>query len=228
MSVSIARSSKCSGWFPVGPHYDSLISQQESATQTSTKCWFNSIRLISYTGDPAVVGRSDWMRRCAHRHAHTHTTNLALQTFHSDWYFLMPSLSYCSVRPPPTPVCVVVVCMHGASAFVWVCMRDCTSFTTHVWLYYAFKCVRECMFVRVCGSWHCSRPIGGLALTRMSPQAPVLVGCLVLALHVSWLSAVRLYPTLGRLPGAGAILPSPWTSPSHPPHSPRPHVFLTG
>lgn len=121
----------------------------------------------------------------------------------------MLSLSYYSIHPPSC----VVVCMHRASAFVWVCMRDCTSFTTHVWLYYASKCV--------CGSWHCSRPIGGLALTRMSPQAPVLVGCLVLALHVSWLSAVRLYATLGRLPGGGAILPSPWT-----PASPSPPCLL--
>lgn len=56
------------------------------------------------------------------------------------------------------------------------------------------------------GSWQHSRPTGGLALTRMSPQAPVLVGCLLLALR-----AGRLYPTLGRLPGGGAILHPPLT-----------------
>lgn len=116
----------------------------------------------------------------------------------------MLSLSYCSIHSPHVWWCLYAQCV---CICVWVYERHCTGFTTRVWIYYAF--VLTCMRVCVCCSWHHSRPIGGLALTRMSPQAPVLVGCLVLALHVSWLSAVRLYPTLGMLPGAGAILPSP-------------------
>lgn len=83
--------------------------------------------------------------------AHTHT-HLALCS------------GYSLVSPLSPPMCCVF-------AFVWVCMRDCTSFTRHVWFHHALECV--------CGSWHCSRPIGGLALTRMSLQAPALVGCLV-------------------------------------------------
>lgn len=141
----------------------------------------------------------------------SHKTNLALQTFHSAFSLVFPHASFVSLlRSSPRHVLLFSCTVH---LHVWVCMRDCTSFTTHVWLYYVFKCV--------CGSWRCSRPIGGLALTRMSPQAPVLVGCLVLALHVSWLSAVRLYPTLGSLPGGEAILPSPWTPASLKPPAQR-------
>lgn len=203
-----AMSSKRSGWFPVGSHYDSLISRQASATQTSTKCWFNSIRLISYTGDPVVVGRSDWRRR---------TNTLSNTHNKSGLYFLMLSLSYYSVHSSPCVLLFACTVRLHLCGCVWetaqALPRMC-DFTMH-------------SSVCVCGSWHRSRPIGGLALTRMSPQAPVLVGCLVLALHVSWLSAVRLYPTLGRLPGGGAILPSPWTSHPTPPHPPRPPIFLT-
>lgn len=81
--------------------------------------------------------------------------------------------------------------------------------------------------VCVCGSWQRSRPVGGLALPRTSPQAQALVGCLVSAPHVSWLSAVRLYPTLGRLPGGGAVQPPPHTHTHNPTKHRRPHHHLT-
>lgn len=74
VSVSNVRSVKRSGQFPIGPHNDSLISQEESAAETYTKCWFNSIRLISYTAVAVVVGKSDRMR-CWRANAHSHINN---------------------------------------------------------------------------------------------------------------------------------------------------------
>lgn len=74
VSVSNVRSVKRSGQFPIGPHNDSLISQEESAAETYTKCWFNPIRLISYTAVAVVVGKSDRMR-CWRANAHSHINN---------------------------------------------------------------------------------------------------------------------------------------------------------
>ena len=238
MSVSISGSPKCSGWFLVGPRYDSMISQQEKCN-TDIHQMLVQLGFSSGGEDPAVAGRSDWMRhRCVRTHTHTqtrthtHTTNLAIQTFHSDCSLVFPHaffvlwLRSTPHHHPPCVLLLLLACTVRLHLCGCVCVRDRKSFTTHVWLYYAFECARVCVFVRACMRvvpGMAPGPLEGLALTRMSPQAPVLVGCLVLALHVSWLSAVRLYPTLGSLPGGGAILPSPWTSPSPlPPHSPRP------
>lgn len=106
---------------------------------------------------------------------------------------------HCLVSPPipMSPLSLTIAC------YCRLCLRVCLSVCAFVWLLAPLQA-------------H-----GGLLLTRMSPQAPVLVGCLVLALHASWLSAVRLYPTLGRLPGARARLPAPQTAPSHPPTLPQ-------
>lgn len=124
----------------------------------------------------------------------------------------MLPLSYFSFHSncPPSPVCLFAYVCQSVRA----CTRVCDTYV--------------CVCMLACGSWHCSRPRGGLALTRTSPQAPGLVGCLVLARHVSWLSAVRLKPTLGRLPGAGAILLSPQTcSPLPSPTLLEASLFLT-
>lgn len=180
MSVSISGSSKCSGWFLVGPGYDSMISQREKCN-TDIHQMLVQLCFISYGQDPAVVGRSDWMRR-----RHTQTTNRpskpSIQT--AVLYFLMLSLSYGSVHPPTTTplvcgvVVVVVVCMHGASASVWVCVSERPRKLQHACVtllcIQACMCVFVCVWVRVCGSWHGSRPIGRLSSHQDVPTGPSL------------------------------------------------------
>lgn len=140
MSVSIARSPKCSGWFPVGPRCDSIVRQQEITTQISSKCWFNLSRLISYTGLPAVVGRSEWMRRW-HTNTPSHTTNLALQTFHSVCSLVFPHAVFVLLLHSSPLMCC---CLHAPCVCICVGVYERLHKLYHACV--TLLCVQVCMW----------------------------------------------------------------------------------
>ena len=141
---------KCSGWFLAGPRYDSMISQQEKCNADIHQMLVQ-LRFISYGEDPAVVGRSDWMRR-----RHTQTTNLALHTFHSDCSLVFPHaffvlwLRSTPHHPPPRVRCCCCCCLHARCVCicVGVCVSERPQKLQHACL--TLLCIQACMCA--CGS----------------------------------------------------------------------------
>lgn len=152
MSVSISGSSKCSGWFLVGPGYDSMISQREKCN-TDIHQMLVQLCFISYGQDPAVVGRSDWMRR-----RHTQTTNRALQTFHSDCSLVFPHAFFVlwlrsspHHHPPRVWCCCCCCCLHARCVCicVGVCEWETAKASTRMCDFTMHSSVHVCVCVRV-------------------------------------------------------------------------------